>query len=127
MAFKLITFVIGLVTLIYGSITLGIRDWDIGVSVLLATYTLATAEWVISVLWNKEYLKYPIALLSILSPYALYVFYWSVQGKEAVMFEGQIGLVISLYLICGLLWTASRKLREAPDSILQMKVGFFRG
>ena len=41
MAFKLITFVIGLVTLIYGSITLGIRDWDIGVSVLLATYTLA--------------------------------------------------------------------------------------
>lgn len=126
MNLKIVTFSLGLLLLLVGALTQNIPDWDIGVSIVLATYTFLTAEWAVTALWKKEYKKYPVAILSVLAPYALYVFYWTVQGKESVMIPGNLYLVVSLYLICGTIWAFHQKHLLEIQTILSKMVDSFR-
>ena len=50
---KLVSFAIGLGLLIVGAITLNFPDWDVGVSVAMATATLLSTEWSIVVIWHR--------------------------------------------------------------------------
>lgn len=126
--FKNITFAIGFSWLILGAITYKIQDWDIGVSVILAVYTYLTAEWAVTALLDKQYRKYPVALISALvAPYALYIAYWTLQGKESVMLSGNLYLVTSLYLIYGVSWAFYQKHQQEIDAILPKMAENVRG
>jgi len=52
---KAVTLVIGLASLLVGALWYDYPDWDVGVSVLMAFATPATAEWSTSVIWQRRW------------------------------------------------------------------------
>ena len=102
---KLLTFVIGLALLIAGALYLDYPDWDIGVSIVMAFATLASAEWVASVLCRGRWRWLPLALFwTWLSVDGVYWAYWSIVRPEAMIREGQWQTSLCLYALCGIIW-----------------------
>lgn len=52
---KVGSFAVGLGLLLYGAWYLDFPDWDLGISLVMAGTTLATAEWSVSVLWQRRW------------------------------------------------------------------------
>lgn len=102
---KAVTFVIGLASLLVGALWLDYPDWDVGVSVLMAFTTLATAEWSTSVIWQRRWGWLPLALFwAWLSVDGVYWAYWSLVRPEAMIREGQWLASLCLYALCGVIW-----------------------
>ena len=102
---KLLTFALGLALLIAGALYLDYPDWDIGVSLVMAFTTLASAEWVASVLWQGRWQWLPLALFwTWLSVDGVYWAYWSIVRPEAMIREGQWQTSLCLYALCGIIW-----------------------
>jgi hypothetical protein len=123
--FKNVTFVIGLSWLILGAMTYGIKDWDIGVSLVMAGFTYLTGEWVINSLLSKKPLKVIGAILTtFIGVQGVYVFYWSVIGKPENMVEGQWLPSLCMYLMISIAWWAYPMLQEVLGKLLSKK-GYF--
>lgn len=102
---KLGTFAIGLGLLLYGALFLDYLDWDIGVSLVMAFATLATAEWSASVLWQRRWRWLPLAAFwTWLSVDGVYWAYWSMVRPAAMIREGQWLASLCLYALCGVIW-----------------------
>ena len=102
---KAITFVIGLGALLAGAFLLDYPDWDVGISLVMAFTTLATAEWVASVIWQRRWGWMPLAAFwTWLSVDGVYWAYWSVFRPEAMIREGQWLASLCLYALCGIIW-----------------------
>jgi hypothetical protein len=106
---NLLTFAIGLSMLIYGAVAYRLPDWDIGVSLLMATLTYLSAPWVISVISKIRYISTSKLLLAIfftwLSVDGCYWAYWTIVDTNAlVMREHQYLTSLCLYLMCGMFW-----------------------
>ena len=48
-----LSFLAGFAALLYGALYLDYPDWDVGISLVMAFTTLATARWSIGVLWKR--------------------------------------------------------------------------
>jgi hypothetical protein len=102
---KALTYVGGLVLLVYGALYLDYPDWDIGISLVMSLTTLATAEWSTKVVWNHQWCWMPLAAFwSWLSVDGVYSAYWSVVRPEAMLREGQWLASLCLYSLCGIIW-----------------------
>lgn len=102
---KLGTFCIGLGLLLYGAWYLDYPDWDVGISLVMAFTTLVTAEWSLSVLWERRWRWMPLAFFwTWLSVDGVYLAYWSIVRPEAMMREGQWLASLCLYALCGMIW-----------------------
>ena len=102
---KLGSFAIGLGLLLYGALFLDYLDWDVGVSLVMALTTLATAEWSASVLWQRRWRWLPLAALwTWLSVDGVYWAYWSFVRPAAMIREGQWLASLCLYALCGVIW-----------------------
>ena len=102
---KLLSFLAGLCLLIAGALWLDYLDWDIGISILMATSTFATAEWAISVLWERRWRWLLLALFCAwLSVDGVYWAYWSYVNPAAMIREGQWLVSLYLYALCGVIW-----------------------
>lgn len=102
---KLATFAIGLGLLLAGAVWLDYPDWDVGVSVVMAFTTLASAEWSVGVLWQRRWRWMPLAVFwTWLSVDGVYWLYWSLKRPEAMIREGQWLASLCLYLLCGVIW-----------------------
>jgi hypothetical protein len=67
--------------------------------------TLATAEWVASVIWQRRWGWMPLAAFwTWLSVDSVYWAYWSVVRPEAMIREGQWLASLCLYALCGIIW-----------------------
>lgn len=125
--FKNLTFAIGLSWLLLGALTYGIKDWDIGVSLVMAGYTYLTGEWVINSLLSKKPLRWVGAVLAtFVGVQGVYVFYWSVIGKPENMVEGQWLPSLCLYLMISIAWWAYPMLQEVLGRLPLKKGYFFR-
>ena len=125
--FKNVTFVIGLSWLILGALTYGIKDWDVGVSLVMAGYTYLTGEWVInSLLSNKPFRWIGAALATFVGVQGVYVFYWSLIGKPENMVEGQWLPSLCIYMIISITWWAYPMLRAVLDKLRSKTDYFFR-
>lgn len=60
---KAISFAIGLGGLLAGAFLLDYPDWDVGVSLVMAFSTLATAEWVAQVIGQRRWGGMPLPAL----------------------------------------------------------------
>lgn len=103
---KNVTFAIGFAWLIYGAIYFGYPDWDIPVSFLMAFSTYLTADRFILAIKQKSYPA--VALWSLGAWWSIdgvYWVYWSLVDKTAMLREGQWGMSLCLYLLCGMVWT----------------------
>jgi hypothetical protein len=102
---KGITFLLGLLALLYGAMFLDYPDWDIGISLLMAFATLATAQWSVSVLWELRLRWVPLAAFyTWLCVDGVYWAYWSLVRPEVMIREGQWLASLCLYLLCGVIW-----------------------
>ncbi len=102
---KGMSFAVGLGLLIAGALTQDYPDWDLGVSLVMALSTLATAEWVASVVWQRRWAWLPLAAFwTWLSVDGVYWAYWSIVRPEVMIREGQWLASLCLYLLCGIIW-----------------------
>ena len=125
--FKNVTFAMGLAWLLLGALTYGIKDWDVGVSLVMAGYTYITGEWVINSLLSKKPLRLIGAFLAtFVGVQGSYVFYWSVIGKPENMVEGQWIPSLCLYLLISIVWVFYPKLLEVLGKLPSMKNCFSR-
>lgn len=124
---KNVTFACGLAFLIFGALTFGIQDWDVGVSVVMAGLTYFTADWVVNVLRHSKYRKWPLALfLTWFAVDGSYVSYWMIVNPDAMTRGAQWLPSLMMYLLCGIIWSGLPKPREALD-LLQAAKGRFEG
>jgi hypothetical protein len=102
---KGITFFLGLLALLYGALFLDYPDWDIGISLLMAFATLATAQWSVSAVWELRLRWVPLAFFyTWLCVDGVYWAYWSLVRPEVMIREGQWLASLCLYLLCGVIW-----------------------
>ena len=87
---KMGSFAVGLGLLLYGAWYLDFPDWDLGISLVMAVTTLATAEWSVSVLWQRRWRWLPLsAFWTGLSVDGVYWAYWSIVRPQVMIREAQ--------------------------------------
>ena len=102
---KAFSFIIGLGLLMASAYLLDLPDWDIGVCLLMAFTTFATAEWSTSIIWRRRWRWMPLAAFwTWLSVDGVYWAYWSMVRPEAMLREGQWQTSLCLYAMCGVIW-----------------------
>ena len=115
---KLATFAAGLALLILGSFYYQAPDWDIPVSIIMATFTYLTAGWSMRVILFRQWRDWPLMLFftwwCVDGSYALY---WAIVNPAALalMREANWPASLSLFWMCGLLWAWNGSVRELTN------------
>ncbi len=107
-SFKNLTFLIGLSWLLYGALTYGYPDWDVGVSLLMATATYFTADKVVMAIRTLDWKAWPRML--VFTWFAVdgsYTVYWFCRNRNTLlaMQDAQWPVSLCLFLLCGVIWT----------------------
>lgn len=125
---KLVSFAIGLSLLIAGSFYYHAPDWDIPISIIMATITYFAAPWSMSVILERQWKHFPAMLfITLFAIDGCYWIYWSYQSPEAlVMRDVNFPASLSLYGICGVLWFYEGTLKELYKEILDSRAHFRR-
>ena len=116
---KLVTFAIGLGLLIVGSFYYRAPDWDIPISIIMATITYFAAPWSIRVILKRQWKLFPAMLfITWFAVDGCYWIYWSYQNPEAlVMRDVNFPASLSLYAICGMLWLYQGSLKDLYNEL----------
>jgi hypothetical protein len=107
-------FLIGLGLLILGSYVTPQPDWDIPISIIMATLTFLTAERTLSILLNKQWKLFPLAIFYVwISTDGSYWLYWSIANPDALVLRWVAFQVdILLYVSCMIVFSEARLLDE---------------
>ncbi|GAB3253164.1 hypothetical protein [Chitinimonas naiadis] len=117
---KLATLIAGLAWLIWGAYHYQLSDWDVGVSVLMATCTYLTAPVSVRILLTRNWLRLPEALFySWFSVDGVYTLY-HLDNSEAMLRSAQWPTSLCLYLLCGCLWLWRGNLAELYQAIREV-------
>ena len=109
---KLVTLAIGIAILIFGAYYEQSPDWDVGISVLMATLTYFTAPWSMRVLLERRWRWLPLAAFwTWLSVDGVY-WAWNYGWVADMMREANWPASLSLYGICGVIWLYNGSLLE---------------
>ena len=116
---KLFTFIIGMVFLIYGALNFEIPDWDVGISFIMGPLTYVCAPWSVrtilyAVLQRPRFWWGWILIALLISWFAIdgvYVLYHTVVGNSMLRTDNFLVSSPS-YLILGFLWMYSGSLKE---------------
>lgn len=104
---KLSTLLTGLALLIVGAFYYEAPDWNISISLIMATFAYLTAGWSMYVMVEKRWQYFPLMLFytwwTVDGSYALY---WYFVNPEALlaMRSANAPASLSLYWMCGLVW-----------------------
>lgn len=111
---KVATFAVGLGLLIAGSFVYVAPDWDIGISILMATLTYLTAPWSARMVVSRRWSQLPLALIFYyLTVDGCYWAYWTLMNPEALyMREANFYASTCLYWLCGFIWLHEGSLRN---------------
>lgn len=112
---KIATFLIGLGLLILGSYVVRAPDWDIPASIIMATFTYASAGWSMHVIVERRWRDWPLMLvLTWWCVDGCYALYWSFVDPQVLDFMRDVNwpASLSLYCICGLVWYWNGTLQE---------------
>lgn len=95
-------------------------DWDIPVSIIMATSTFLTAGWSMHVMVERRWCDWPLmAVLTWWSVDGCYALYWSLISPLALsmMRDANWPASLSLYWVCGLIWFWNGTLRELMSMV----------
>jgi hypothetical protein len=112
---KLCTLGIGVVLLIAGSFYYEAPDWDIPISLIMASLTYLFAPWSLRVIVERRWRWLPLALLfTWFTVDGCYWIYWHFKNPAALelMRDANFLASLTLYGICGALWLYRGSLRE---------------
>ena len=119
--FKNFTFLIGLSWLIYGALTYGYPDWDVGVSLVMALATYFTADKVVLAIRNLEWRRWPLMLFyTWFAVDGTYLIYWTIKDRVILlqMRDSQWPFSLCLFLLLGVIWSSFSKRSSTPDQSL---------
>lgn len=112
---KLLSFAMGIGLLFAGSIWTPAPDWDIPVSLLMATCTYLTAPCSLRVVLERRWRQLLLALFATwFSVDGGYALYWHFRDPAALalMRDANAPASLALYVICGGIWLYRGTLRE---------------
>lgn len=105
-SYYLSTFAIGLGLLIWGRYYFNAPDWDIPISIIMATLAYLTAPYSMRAILNKRWRDFPLMFVfTWLTVDGSYWLYWSLTDQAALfMRPANFWASLSLYWMCGLVW-----------------------
>lgn len=112
---KLFSLSCGIALLIVGSFYYRAPDWDIPISLIMATLTYLTASWSMRVILERQWKHFPLMLFyTWVSVDGCYWLYWHFKDPVALelMREANFFASLSLYGMCGLIWLYNGSLKE---------------
>ena len=112
---KLFSLACGIALLIAGSFYYDAPDWDIPISLIMATLTYLTAPGSLRVIMERRWKLWPAMLLATwFTIDGSYWIYWHFKNPVALdmMREANWAASLSLYGTCGVLWLYRGSLRE---------------
>lgn len=111
---KLLAFAIGLSLLIIGSFYYDAPDWDIPISIIMATITYFAAPWSMRVILERQWKLFPAMLfITWFAVDGCYWIYWSLENPDALqMRDVNFPASLSLYGICGVIWLYQGSLND---------------
>lgn len=112
---KLASFAVGVALLIAGSFYYEAPDWDIPISLIMATLTYLSASWSLRVIVERRWKLWPPMLLATwFAVDGSYWLYWHFKNPVALdtMRGANFLPSLSLYMICGLIWFYRGSLRQ---------------
>lgn len=112
---KLFTLFIGIVLLVLGSFYYQAPDWDITISLIMATLAYLTAPWSLHVIVERRWKLWPMMLfVTWFSVDGCYWLYWHYKDPVALDMMRDVNFMASLtlYGICGLVWYYRGSLRQ---------------
>jgi hypothetical protein len=125
---KLITLIIGIGLLIAGSYYYPAPDWDIPVSLIMATLTYLAAPWSIRVIYERKWRFLPLAIFATwFAVDGCYAIYWHFRDPAALemMRVANFPASLSLYLLCGMIWlyrgSVKKMLAEIKEQLVLMQ------
>lgn len=125
---KLATYAMGMLWLVYGAVCYAICDWDVGISIVMGGLTYIFAPWSVSTIYNSLQLrppKWPLRIVAALIPamFAVDWAYWlyhSAVGNEMLRWEN-FKVSMLLYFICGLLWSYRGSAQDFVTELRKLK------
>ena len=123
---KLFSLFIGISLLIIGSFCYQAPDWDIPISLIMASFAYLTAPWSLRVVVERQWKMFPLMLFfTWFTVDGCYWLYWHFKNPVSLelMREANFPASLSLYGICGLVWYYQGSLKEMLISIRQVNSG----
>ena len=112
---KLFSLACGIALLIVGSFYYQAPDWDIPISLIMATLTYLTASWSMRVILERQWKHFPLMLFyTWVSVDGCYWLYWHLKDPVALELMRDVNFFasLSLYGMCGLIWLYNGSLKE---------------
>jgi len=119
---KLLSFAAGLGLLVAGSYHYRAPDWDVPVSILMATLAYLTAPWSMRALIERRWRDWPLMLfLTWFTVDGGYALYWHFRDPVALALMRDVNFPasLSLYWACGLIWLPRSSLAGIFQSLRQ--------
>jgi hypothetical protein len=125
---KLATFGIGMLWLIYGALCYDICDWDVGISLVMGGFTYLFAPWSVRTIYNSLRFRpgaWPLRAVAALVPAMfsvdwVYWLYHSAAGNHMLRWEN-FKVSMALYFICGLVWSYRGSLMDLVCELMGSK------
>ena len=112
---RLFTLALGIALLIVGSFYYEAPDWDIPISLIMASLAYLTAPWSLRVIVERRWRHWPAMLFATwFTVDGSYWLYWHFKNPVALelMREANFFASLSLYGMCGVVWLYRGRLRE---------------
>lgn len=124
---KLFSLACGVALLIVGSYHYDAPDWDIPISLIMATLAYLTAPWSLRVIMERRWRQWPAMLLATwFTVDGCYWIYWHFRDPFALdaMRSANFPASLSLYGMCGLVWLYRGTLAElSTDARTLLRTG----
>ena len=124
---KLGNLAVGIALLVAGRFYYQAPDWDIPISLIMASVSYVTASWSMHVMVERQWKKWPLMLfVTWFAVDGCYWLYWRWQDPVALemMRDANAPASLSLYWMCGLVWyfrgTAQEFLEAASAQWIQV-------
>lgn len=112
---KLFSFACGVALLIAGAYYYEAPDWDVPISLIMASLAYLTASWSMRVLLERRWRHWPAAALATwFTVDGSYWLYWRTVDPRALelMRDANWPASLSLYWLCGVIWLYRGSLSE---------------
>jgi len=121
---KLATFAIGMIWLLYGALNYDISDWDVGISLLMGGLTYLCAPWSVRVILfslrhrQRHWLLWIAAALAVALVVidCVYYAYHTIAGNQMLRLENFYAST-ALYFLAGTIWLYRGSLRDFAREI----------
>lgn len=123
---KIGTLAIGILLLIWGSYYYPAPDWDIAISLVMASFAYLSAGWSMHVMVERRWRDFPLMIFATWwTVDGCYSLYWYLKNPAVLdyMREANAPASLSLYWICGLVWFWNGSLKELVARLGRLRQG----